>query len=860
MLTITDKLVPGVHPTKSDALHTKTRFPLLRRLSIVSLVAMLATASILIFLYRQDQLTEHKVIAADENERTLIYLTSSFDEQINTFVANSAGLDAQAMRANTRLDSLFASGLNAINENDVLKLKIYNLDGVTIYSSAKSEIGGTSKHPDLLARAMSGETVHHMEYRDTFLGKFNKMQDVDVSLTYMPLTHAGKRIGAIEIYDDATQLFNHLFTNSLRIVLIVLSVFGSLYAALFFSLSRTDRAIAKWQDTISENEKSLKEAQLIAGLGSYAFDISAGLWKNSDVLNKLLGITEAYKNSVDGWASLVHPNERTMMLDYLKNEVLGRGKNFDKEYRIIRHDDKAERWVHGLGQLEFDAQGHPVRMLGTIQDITERKMIEAALRESESRRYLLEQQEILQTSLDGYWVVNLKDARILDANDAYCDMVGYTRQELLTMCISDLEAVETPAETAAHIKIIMEKGYDRFETLHCHKQGHLINLEASVSYSAMDGGRMFAFIRDITERYRAEESRRQSYEEIEDLYNDAACGYHSLDKDGVICRINDTELGWLGYTRDEVVGKVKFADLLTPVDAQSFWSNFPVLKLDGFIRDIECEIIRKDGTIFVGFINATAIYDPCGNYVMSRTAVVDITELKRAELESRELSKHLQIVREEEKASFAREIHDELGSTLAALKMDASWLAGKLSTETEMLPLQECVKSMSALLDTAVKSTRRIITDLRPSILDDYGLLAAIKWQAEQFQKRTGVECRVVCPSCEDYDCEDKLDKMQSINLFRIFQEALTNVTRHSGASRVEAEFLPGNNEVILSISDNGRGLPEGHTIAPTSFGIRGMRERVVQLGGKIKFDTPSGGGFSLTVILPVLANNMRKI
>ncbi|HXU93752.1 MAG TPA: PAS domain S-box protein [Gallionella sp.] len=128
------------------------------------------------------------------------------------------------------------------------------------------------------------------------------------------------------------------------------------------------------------------------------------------------------------------------------------------------------------------------------------------LPESEVRRRLLEHQKLIQTSLDGFWVSRTTDARIVEANDAFCNMVGYSRDELRTMCVADLEANESPAETAAHIKKIMEVGYDRFETRHRHKQGHLIDLEVSVSYSTMNGGMNFVFVRDITERKRTEDA------------------------------------------------------------------------------------------------------------------------------------------------------------------------------------------------------------------------------------------------------------------------------------------------------------------------------------------------------------------
>ena len=239
---------------------------------------------------------------------------------------------------------------------------------------------------------------------------------------------------------------------------------------------------------------------------------------------------------------------------------------------------------------------------------------------------------------------------------------------------------------------------------------------------------------------------------------------------------------------------------------------------------------------------------------------VDITERKRSEQQLRDLTEHLKSVREEEKTHLAREIHDELGSVLAALKMDAYWIAQKLTADKNKSdPLLERAQSMVDLLNNAIKTLRRIITDLRPTLLDDLGLIKALKWQAEQFHKNTNIECQVVCPDSLHDDNLDQFDKKLSINLFRIFQETLTNIARHSGASKVDVKFQPDNKKVELSISDNGRGLPEGQAIASTSNGIRGMRERVEQLGGTIEFNTPSGGGFNVTATIPLLAEPLEK-
>jgi len=225
----------------------------------------------------------------------------------------------------------------------------------------------------------------------------------------------------------------------------------------------------------------------------------------------------------------------------------------------------------------------------------------------------------------------------------------------------------------------------------------------------------------------------------------------------------------------------------------------------------------------------------------------DVTERKIADQQLRDLTAHIQTAREEEKASIAREIHDDLGGTLTALKMEAYWLAEELSANEAAAPLLKHVELISQLTENAVHVTRRVITGLRPTILDDLGLLAALEWQAGQFQKHSGIECRV--NSIED---KVNLDKQCSIALFRIFQETLTNVARHSGATRAAVEFQCGDEEIMLSVCDNGCGLPDGHTVAPTSYGMRGMCERAGQLGGKIKFDSPLGGGFCVTVILPL--------
>ncbi len=158
---------------------------------------------------------------------------------------------------------------------------------------------------------------------------------------------------------------------------------GTLLAVFFFY--QNWKAKAKSTDRLIKSEALLRESQSISGLGSFETDLSSGRWTSSEVMDKLFGIGREYDRSVEGWLALVHPDDRAMMADYFTNEVLARRRDFDKEYRIIRRNDKCERWVHGLGKLEFDDHGRPVLMHGTIQDITDRKSLEAELRTTINR-------------------------------------------------------------------------------------------------------------------------------------------------------------------------------------------------------------------------------------------------------------------------------------------------------------------------------------------------------------------------------------------------------------------------------------------------------------------------------------------
>jgi len=216
--------------------------------------------------------------------------------------------------------------------------------------------------------------------------------------------------------------------------------------------------------------------------------------------------------------------------------------------------------------------------------------------------------------------------------------------------------------------------------------------------------------------------------------------------------------------------------------------------------------------------------------------------LRESENKLRRLAAHLISVREEERAHIAREIHDELGQVLTGLKMEVVWLAKRLR-EQELIDKTD---SMSKLIDSTVQTVRKIATGLRPEMLDDMGLIAAVGWQAKEFQKRTGIRCRVKLPP------EVKLDIDVSTTMFRIFQEILTNVARHSRATRIDVELKVAADSVALDVADNGVGISGGDMRGKKSLGLLGMHERALLFGGDVRISGSAGHGTRVGVSIPL--------
>jgi signal transduction histidine kinase len=217
--------------------------------------------------------------------------------------------------------------------------------------------------------------------------------------------------------------------------------------------------------------------------------------------------------------------------------------------------------------------------------------------------------------------------------------------------------------------------------------------------------------------------------------------------------------------------------------------------------------------------------------------------LRESEDKLRRLAAHLITVREEERAHIAREIHDELGQVLTGLKMEVTQLAKQLKEKAHI----DRTDSMCALIDSTVQTVRKIATGLRPEMLDDMGLVAAVGWQAKEFQKRTGIRCRAKLPPETERPPVDL-----ATTVFRIFQEILTNVARHARATRVDIDLDISPERVALIVVDNGVGIPDADLAGRKSLGLLGMQERALLFGGEVNLTGTPGHGTRVAVTIPV--------
>ena len=353
---------------------------------------------------------------------------------------------------------------------------------------------------------------------------------------------------------------------------------------------------------------------------------------------------------------------------------------------------------------------------------------------------------------------------------------------------------------------------------------------------------------------------------LEDNIYDAELIKFALEQSGLPFTLNrvgtrrEFEKSLLDSTPDLILSDYRLPDI-NGLDAlkmaQEMEPGIPFIFVTGTLGEERAiETLKRGATDYVLKTRLShlvpAVHRALREAEMCRERIRAEERLRESREQLRALSVYLQYVREEERTRIAREVHDELGQSLTGLKLDLAWMTQQIAKNQPTL--LERLRTMSGQIDSTIQTVRRIATELRPGILDDLGLIAALEWQANEFQSLTGIEC-IVRSEVDD----SALDVDINTAFFRIFQETLTNVARHAKATRVRVLLQKGKRELNLVVRDDGRGITSTEIHDTNSIGLLGMRERAGLLGGKIQFESEPGKGTVVSVTIPQVPSRRNR-
>jgi len=497
-----------------------------------------------------------------------------------------------------------------------------------------------------------------------------------------------------------------------------------------------------------------------------------------------------------------------------------------------------------------DKEGKLDGMLGIAIDITKRRQVEETLQKSEEQY-----RQLFDHMLNGLMVLEVicdesgvpYDHRFIQGNPAFEQLTGLSLKEQIGRTSKDF-AIGWPPEVVQQLYRVAMTGesirYERFnETLGRYYETRV--------FSPRKG--QFAHIfTDISERKLAEEALRESETKYRTLFESSLIGISTTDRNGILIQVNQAYAQMYGFDSAEQMLK----------DANDIKSRYAhpderaeILKIlldKGRIGPKEIIVVKRDGTEIYVIFTAHVVKDKNGKFLYNQAEHIDISEQKKLEkelIQSRkemlELSLHIGEEREKERAKIAMDLHDDLGQKLTALIMDLAWMKRKLPFEIPEIITK--MSSMSELLNETLIDIQKIAGGLRPSILDDLGLPAAISWLSHKFSENAGLNFRVTI-SPEEMTLSSELSTM----IFRIIQEAFTNIVRHASATVVKLTLIKKRNLLTLSIKDNGTGISPLQINSPVSFGLIGIRERIKTQGGTFTIKGEDGKGTEIIINIPL--------
>jgi PAS domain S-box-containing protein len=595
----------------------------------------------------------------------------------------------------------------------------------------------------------------------------------------------------------------------------------------------TDRKRA--EDALSASQARLAEAQRVAHVGSWEWTIGEDRVRWSHELFWIYGIDEAaFDPTYQGFLSRVFPDDVEHTVAVIQR-ALEEVTPFVYDHRI-RRPDGAVRMLHTRGEVIPDDSGRAARLVGSCWDTTERWEVTQKLEHTVSTLTAT-----LEATADGI-LVGDRSGRVSTLNRRFLAMwrlpsdVGPGADiRGLAETVRD-QLVDPDGFIAKVTELYGDAEKESFDVVRF-KDGRVFERYSMPQRIGGDiCGRVCSF-RDVSQREQlleqaraertAAEAARGKYESILERVSD---GFVALDRSWRYTYINDCGGRLLGRDAPSLVGK-------------HIWTEFPASRGGNF--HLACEQALREQRM----MQFRERYAPLDRWFDNRVYpseeglsifFTDVTaevqaqeELRASTAQLRALAARLDAVREEERRGIARELHDQIGQALTALKLEL----GRVTASAG---------AMNALIDQTIETTRRLSADLRPAILDDLGLAAAIASQARELERRSGLVCEVRLP-----DGEPALAPEVALVLFRILQEALTNVARHAQARHVRITLEVGAEGTTLTVADDGRGVRPEELTSQTALGVVGMRERALVVGGAVSIVGSPGAGTTLTVWVP---------
>lgn len=538
---------------------------------------------------------------------------------------------------------------------------------------------------------------------------------------------------------------------------------------------------------------------------------------------------------------ITHPEDFEKDLALYLEVIEGRRHSYCIEKRYIRKDGKTIRALFGVTMIR-DESGINQFAVATIEDITEAKAAEAILADSENRfRALFEEAPLGYQSLDS-------EGRILTVNKAWLDLLGYHKQEVIGKWFGNFLAPYEIPDFRQRFSAFIKRGKVAVETDMVHRDGSTLVVHVD-GRTATDSSGNFkqthCILHNITERKRMQDELKQSEERFRRL-SEASFEALVIHKNGIIRQGNGRFFRMLGYRPEELIGK----DILTtliPEASRRQLSSFMYVPGNGpfeafFMNKCGCgipvEVRVQEMVIHDEKVNVMAILD------VSKRRQFE-TDLLKSRDEVVKLAMHVESIREKERAKIAADLHDDLGQRLTAIHLELAGLKKRMERHSPQL--KDKINTISSMVVTSIETIQALTAELRPGILDDLGLIAAIEWQLNELEKRTGISFSFTHSSDEL-----KIPKELGVHLFRVVQEALTNIIRHSDAARASVELRSNNGILSMKIEDDGRGITKDRISDSFSLGIIGMRERVRSCGGTFSISGSEMSGTIIKISIPI--------